>query len=187
MSQLLMEKNDLDQVPRMARPRGYALRYYRPGDEAGLARIYAASDLGQETAEAVLHNMIGSECFRPERILVVEHRKEIVGTAAAWLKAHDPGVGYLHMVGVLPGHRGKRLGRLLVTAAIAFTHGEGFDRQRLETDDWREAALALYIDLGYYPLVTDNSHPDRWSVIAESFHRPDLLERARDLRSSARP
>lgn len=186
MSQLLMEKNDLERIPRVARPRGYTLRHYRLGDETALARIYASSELGQETADAVRHSMMGSECFRPERLLLVEHRKEVVGTAAAWIKPHDPGVGYLHMVGVLPGHRGKHLGRLLVTAALAFTRGEGFACQRLETDDWREAALALYIDLGYYPLYTDNSHPDRWSVIAESFHRPDLLDRARDLRPLAR-
>jgi len=184
MSQLHMEKDDLENVPAIPVPEGYLLRTFRDGDEADLGRIYQASDLGSETAEAVRERMFGDACFTPERLIVVEHEGGLVATAAAWIKPHDPGVGYLHMVGVLPGHRGKKLGALVTVAAIRYTHQEGFAVQRLETDDWRVPAVKLYLDLGYYPLSLDDTHPGRWQALAEQLNRPEIMDQARMVEGS---
>lgn len=182
MSQLRMEKSDLDNVSVVPLPEGYLLRNYRKGDEAGLGRIYAASSLGCETADLVRERVIGHPCFRPERLFVIEHAGELVGTGAAWLVEDDPGAGYLHMVGVLREYRGKRLGAALTVAAIGYTRAEGFSRQQLDTDDWRVPALRLYLDLGYYPLYWDDTHPERWEAVAKAVERPGALVRAKDLR-----
>ena len=181
MSQLRLEKDDLDNVPTIALSAGYQLRSYREGDEEGISRIYAASQLGNETSEIVRTNILSAPCFRPERLFVIEHDGELVGTAAAWIESREPDldVGYLHMVGVKPEHRGNRLGAILTIAAIGYTRQEGRHRQRLLTDDWREAALHTYLGLGYYPLIVDETHPERWRAIAEKFGRPDILERAK--------
>jgi len=182
MSQLRMEKNDLDNVPQIALPEGYLLRRFHSGDEAGLSRVYAASALGCETPGAVRERIVEHPCFRPERLLVITQGASIVGTACAWLDLSAPGVGYLHMLGTLAEHRGKRLGAALTVAAIAHTRNEGYLRQRLSTDDWREPAVRLYLDLGYYPLFCDDTHPGRWRTLARVLHRPDIIDRARDLR-----
>lgn len=185
MLQLKMEKDDLANVPAIAVPEGYVLRTFRDGDEAALGRIYAASDLGMTTAEQVRANLVGKPCFKPERVFVVEYHGEPVGTASAWWEGNDPEVGYLHMVGLLPDHRGKQLGALLTVAAIGYTRNEGFTAQRLDTDDWRLPAIRLYLDLGYYPLYLDDTHPDRWAALTGKLGRPEALERARDRRSPA--
>lgn len=179
MSQLKMEKNDLHNIPRVVLPDGYLLRTYRPGDEASLSRIYGISDLGTDTPQAVREKVISHPCFSHDRLFIVEHAGEVVGTSSAWVNLSDPGVGYLHMVGLLPEHRGKGLGKALVVAAIDYTRNEGFSAQRLDTDDFREAAILLYLDLGYYPLYMDETHPERWEILARTLRRPDLLERAR--------
>ncbi|MBI4559633.1 MAG: GNAT family N-acetyltransferase [Candidatus Hydrogenedentes bacterium] len=181
MSQLRMEKDDLNNVPAIPVPEGYILRNYEDGDEVGIAVIYGASDLGANTPDAVRERILQHPCFAPERVFVMEHAGELVGTSCAWLEPSDPGVGYLHMVGVLPGLRGRRLGAILTIAAIHYTQQEGFSVQRLLTDDFREPAIRLYLDLGYYPLISDETHPKRWEELATRFGRPEILARARTL------
>ncbi|MBN2311203.1 MAG: GNAT family N-acetyltransferase [Candidatus Hydrogenedentes bacterium] len=182
MSQLNMEKSDLGRVPAIPVPDGYLLRTFREGDEAGIARIYAASDLGATTAEAVREKMLGDPRFKPERLFVIEHQGELVGTAAAWVCSNDPSIGYLHMVGLLPGHRGKRLGAILTVAAINQNRAEGLSVQRLHTDDFREPALRLYLDLGYVPVYEDDTHPGRWETLARKLDRPEAVSHAIDRR-----
>ena len=183
MTQLRMEKDDLENVPHIPVPPGYLLRNYREGDEAGIGRVYAGASLGNETAEDVRRRIITHECFKPERLFVIEHAGELVGTSAAWIEAEaDPGVGYLHMIGVVPEHRGKRLGAILTIAAIRYSRSEGFTRQRLSTDDWRDAAICLYLDLGYYPLLVDEAHRARWEILARKLDHVSALARAKVLR-----
>lgn len=182
MSQLYMEKSDLDNVPDIPVPDGYVLRTYQPGDEDGLARIYGASQLGTKTPEEVHAKILGDPRFTPERLFVVEHAGDLVGTAAAWVEKDDPQAGYLHMVGLLPGHRGKRLGALLTIAAIKQTYSEGFPVQRLHTDDWREPAVRLYLDLGYYPVYMHRDHLARWRTLGAKLDRIEAVLRAQDRR-----
>jgi len=179
MSQLRMEKAGLTRIPDIALPPGYSLRTFRDGDEAGLARVYRDSRLDKDTIEVVRRDILGDPCFTPERVFVIEHAGEVVGTASAWLADGEPGAGYLHMLGVLDEHRGKRLGAALACAALRYTSGEGFDVQRLLTDDWRVPAIRLYLALGYDPLMMDRTHPARWAAIAKKFGQPDLLDRMR--------
>lgn len=182
MSQLRMEKDDLEKVPAIPVPDGYTVRHYRQGDEVGLARVYPAAALGNETVEAIRANILNHPCFSPERLFVAECQGEIVGTAAAWISPDDPTAGYLHMVGVLPAHQGKRLGAVLIIATIHYTRNEGLRCQRLDTDDWRDAALRLYLDLGYRPVYTDDTHAERWAALAQRLGRPDILANAKDAR-----
>ena len=179
MSQLTMEKRDLGVTPVVESPDGYVMRTFRPGDEAGLGRVYAACDLGEGSVEYVRARIIAHPCFKPERVFVVTVAGEVVATAAAWVEERCPGVGYLHMVGTLPEHRGKRLGALLTVAAIRFTHREGLAAQRLDTDDWREPAIRMYLGLGYDPLLLDESHPGRWQDLARKLELPEIITRAR--------
>lgn len=183
MSQLRLEKDDLDNVPMVPVPAGCLLRTYRDGDEEAIARIYRASALGENaTAETVRDTLVRQACFKPERVFVVECDGELVGTAAAWLDEACPDAGYLHMVGVMPDQRGKRLGAILTIAAIRYSRAEGFTRQQLATDEWREDALRLYLGLGYRPLYRDETHPARWKSVAEKLGVPELLLRAKDAR-----
>jgi mycothiol synthase len=179
MSQLRMEKNDLDSLPDVDVPVGYTLRTFQDGDEAGLGRVYFASALGTETVGQVRSRLHDHPCFAPERVFVALHNDAIVGTASAWQSVLEPDVGYLHMLGVLPQHRGVGLGAALTVAALHFSRDEGFNAQRLRTDDWRVPAIKLYLALGYDPLVADCTHPRRWRKIARKIERPDLIQRAR--------
>lgn len=179
LPQLRMEKTDLDNVPEIPVPDGYRLRTYEPGDESGLARVYAACDLGCTEPQAVRQRLVEREFFRPERLFVVERADEIVGTALAWEEPGDPPAGYLHMVAVVPAERGQGLGTLLTVAAIGQNRREGFRVQRLDTDDFRLPAIRLYLRLGYRPVLTHATHAARWEAVGEALRLPDILESAR--------
>ncbi len=179
MSQLRMEKTGLSDVPQLAVPEGYVMRTFREGDEVALARIYAVTKLDKDTVDIVRQDILEDACFTPDRVFMAEHKGSVVGTASTWLAPDEPDAGYLHMVGVLDGHRGKRLGAALTCAALRFSRFEGFDIQRLMTDDWREDAIRLYVDLGFYPLVTDASHPMRWEAVGRRIGRSDIMDRMR--------
>ena len=181
MSQLRMEKIGLADVPDVALPVGYSIRAFRDGDEAALARIYCDAKLDKDTVEIVRTDILGDPCFKPERVFIAEFEGCPVGTGSAWLTPDEPGVGYLHMLGVLRKHHGKRLGLALTCAALRYTRDEGLDTQRLMTDDWREVAIRMYLKLGYDPLLADQSHCERWNAIARKFNLPDLDARARRL------
>lgn len=185
MSQLRMEKAGLADIPDVPLAEGYSLRTFRDGDEAALARIYCDAKLDKDTVEIVRRDILGDPCFTPARVFIAEFDGQPVGTASAWLADDEPDAGYLHMVGVLGAHRGKRLGAVLTCAALRYTRSEGFDVQRLLTDDWRIDAIRLYLQLGYDPLVMDPSHPGRWETIGHTLGQPGILSRAR--RAAPRP
>ncbi|NUM55668.1 MAG: GNAT family N-acetyltransferase [Candidatus Hydrogenedentes bacterium] len=169
----------MSDIPDVPLPAGYSIRTFLDGDEAALAQIYAASRLDKDTVEAVRRDVLGDPCFKPERVFVAEFDGKAVGTGSAWITDGEPGVGYLHMLGVLNDHRGKRLGVALTCACLRYTRDEGLDTQRLMTDDWREDAIRLYLDLGYDPLIMDRSHPMRWEAIGKRLGRTDVLARMR--------
>ena len=179
LPQLRMGKSDLDNVPAIPVPDGYLLRNFRPGDEAALTHIYKVCSLGPSTLGEVEREIFEHPCFKPERIFIVENSSEAVATAAAWYEEREPYYGYLHMLGVLPRHRRRKLGLLLTLATIQYTRNEWLSEQHVTTDDYRETAINLYLNLGYYPLFTHESHPGRWDRVAKKLERPEALAQAK--------
>jgi len=179
MSQLCMEIDRLDSLPEIAVDSEYTIRTFESGDEPGLGRVYFASALNAESVEQVRSRLHAHPCFEPGRVFIAIENDCIVGTASAWRSVHDPDVGYLHMLGVLPDHRGKNLGAALTVETLRYTRNEGLPVQRLLTDDWRRPAIRLYLALGYDPIITDTAHEDRWQKIGLYLQQPDILARAR--------
>lgn len=164
--QLLMERPDVGGLPPVAVPAPYAVRAYRPGDEAAWAEIMNHG-LGEGwTAERCVETLTGRPQFDPASLFFVTLEGEPVGSACAWsTPEHDPTIGWLHMVCVRPEHRGRRLGYCVSLRALHRMRERGFATARLLTDDVRLAAIREYLALGFRPLHTHESHPGRWDAI----------------------
>lgn len=182
-----MELSGLSRLAEVSVPPGYLIRRFRAGDEAALADIFADGKLGLETIEAVQREYIGHPAFRPERVFLLECQERVVGSAAMWTSAGDPKHAYLHMLAVLHAHRSKHLGWALTASSARQAYREGFDTQRLFTDDWRLPAIRLYLDMGYYPLYVDDTHRRRWSELAIRLQRPEILRLAKSGRIGPKP
>lgn len=140
------------------------MRTYQPGDESAWCRLVNECIGGEHTEEQCRRELTGRPWFDPAGLFFVEQEGEVVGTACA-LRRPDLGaeVGYVHMLAVLPEHRGHRLGRGLVVAVLHRFQELGYRSAVLKTDDWRLAAIKTYLSLGFRPEMTDQSHPQRWA------------------------
>ncbi|HEV7300131.1 MAG TPA: GNAT family N-acetyltransferase [Tepidisphaeraceae bacterium] len=154
-------------------PPGYALR---PFDAARDVPAYAA-----------LMNKAGFGDWPPDRVLstsrnaldsghlVIEHleTRALVATALAnhSPSALHPNGGELGWVAADPAHAGRGLGRAACAAVVALLRTRGYRRLFLLTDDFRLPAIAIYLRLGFEPLLHNNAMPIRWDAVRTALRR----------------
>ena len=168
MSHLIMRRPNLGNLPDVPElPEGYLLRLYQTTDRASLAILLAeAFEDPQWTQERVRETL--TESTEVEAVYVVECAGRIVATASARLLPDIfPGSGYLHWMAVSPEHRGKHLGYAVTLAVLHEFARLGCKDAVLETQDARLAAIRIYKSVGFLPEHTHETHPERWSKIAE--------------------
>lgn len=167
MSQLRMRRPNLENLPEVVLPDGYELRTYQPGDEAAWGRIMDTGIGKDWTVEKVRKELIDRPQFVADGLFFATHRGEPVGSACAWrASAEETRTGIVHMVCVLPEHRGKRLGYALTLRVLHWFREHGFAEAVLSTDDWRLSAIKAYLDLGFEPIYPGGEdHAARWKVV----------------------
>jgi ribosomal protein S18 acetylase RimI-like enzyme len=174
-----MRRRSLDGVPPPRACAPYALRDFRPGDEAGWLAVLAAAfpDKGW-TPQKLREEFLGRPIWSPARVLLVTDAAGTpVACAAAW--RHDwcePDTGLLHWVATSPEHRGRGLARAVVRAALVRMHDAfGCRAAALVTQVHRIAAIRLYLSERFLPDMTCADDMDeRWIRVAEGLRaRPD--------------
>ena len=166
--QLEMRRPHLDAIPEIPLPDGHAIRAYRPGDEAAWATIMNECVGSNWTVERCRQSLIEKPQFEPAGLFFALCGDQPIGSACAWrTKAEERQVGYVHMVGVLRAHRGKRLGWAVSVSVLKHLKQRGFSEARLLTDDFRLSAVRSYLGIGFEPLITHETHPDRWHKVRE--------------------
>jgi len=180
--QLVMKRTDLAGLPEICLPDGYTIRCYEEGDGPAWEQIIGASFGRQVEPGEFDRNIREREAFRPERVLFVLHGDEAVATASAW---DSPGwgaqVGQLHMVGVKPGHQGKRLGHWASLGALHQFRAEGRNCVMLSTDDFRLAAVKIYLALDFVPVLVHENQRQRWADVFTALGMPDQADRFADI------
>ena len=172
--QLMMRRPNLDGLPRLVVPSGYALRPYRRGDEAAWATIMNTGIGSDWTAARCVEHLTGRPQFRPDGLFFATVRDmagPAIGSACAW--TDQPNVydeGLVHMVCVLPEHRGHGLGRVVTLAVLCYLRQQDFRSAHLRTDDWRLSAIRAYLSLGLEPLYPPDAAPGddhraRWAAV----------------------
>jgi mycothiol synthase len=172
----------LKNLPELTLPPEYELRHYEPGDESAWKRIISASFKKEDID---FQKMMRTDYpYRPERILFITRNNIPVATASAWYRPKwGKNSGYLHMVGVLPDHSGKKLGFMVSLAALYHMMREGKKEAVLHTDDFRIPALKTYLKLGFSPLLFHENHRERWPKIFDKIGKPGLKDEFSDLLS----
>ncbi|HEX5414919.1 MAG TPA: GNAT family N-acetyltransferase [Chloroflexota bacterium] len=172
---LQMLRPDLEGLPSLdaalaALPARYHLQTYRPGDEAAWAEIMNTGEMGAWDVDRTQAELTGRPVpqFDPDGLFFVVDGSEErpIGSACAWLL--DPGeteTGVLHMVCVLPEHRGHRLSYVVCLAVLHRLRARGYRRVRLTTHEWRLGAVKVYLQLGFQPVYTDPMHPAQWEDV----------------------
>jgi mycothiol synthase len=157
---------------RAALPAGYRLRTYQPGDEAAWATLMNTGDMGFWDAAVTRDKLTGRPYpqFDPAGLFMVTSgpEEQIVGSACAWLaEPEETQTGILHMVCVLPEHRGQRLSYVVCLAVLHHFRERGFRRVRLSTGAQRPGAVKVYLELGFQPVYEEPWHPAVWQGIVK--------------------
>jgi mycothiol synthase len=149
-------------VPRV--PDGYELRQFRPTDEDPYKDLFhlAFEDEGRlpETIQRAL----------PDGFFIVEHQASghLVSSCVALRgKSHPrhPDAGQLGWLVTDPSHARRGLGTLVAAAVTHCLVAQGYSCPFLGTEDFRIAAISIYLKLGWRPFVYRDDMRDRWRLI----------------------
>lgn len=176
MISLQMLRPHLDDLPSLDAalailPPGYRLRTYQPGDEAAWAAIMNTGQMDTWDAARTREKLTGCPWpqFDPAGLFLITHgpHEQPVGSACCWLR--DPAEpGILHMVCVLPEHRGSGLSLPLCLAVLHRFRDRGYQQVQLSTHDWRLGAIKVYLRLGFQPLLSKPEHPAAWAEVVRA-------------------
>jgi mycothiol synthase len=166
--QLEMRRPDLEDLPDTVVPSGCGLRTFAHGDEEHWARIMNDCIGDGWSVNRCRTELVERPEFRAGGCFLATVDGVPQGTATAWSKpGYEGDWGYIHMVGVAPEHRGRGLGKLVTLATLRWFRSHGFRRAFLHTDDWRLPAIAVYLKLGFHPVLFDEQHSRRWQTVRE--------------------
>jgi GNAT superfamily N-acetyltransferase len=144
-------------------PDGYGLRQLRNRDEGPYDDLFhlAFADEGrfQETIERTL----------PGGFFVVEHlaSHELVASCVAMRGSSSPRhvQGQLGWLVTDPSHTRKGLGTIVSASVTNRLVAEGYERPFLGTEDFRIAAISIYLNLRWRPHIYRDDMEPRWRSI----------------------
>ncbi|NMA09346.1 MAG: GNAT family N-acetyltransferase [Clostridiales bacterium] len=162
MQQLKMYRPDLP-VPDYTLPEGYTIRAMEPGEE--VLWSVACLDAFVPSVDPIWYAKHMNRGVQTENVLLLFHGDECIGTATAQNLPDGP---YLHFVAIRSAYRGRGLSRPLCLAVLK-RHAElGHHGCYLTTDDFRLPAIALYLKLGFEPVLWTDDAEERWEKVYQA-------------------
>lgn len=154
-------------------PPSYRLRGYTEADLDAYVALMARAGFGGWDAERVAKMLA---MVVPDGFFLIEP----VGSgrlAATAMAVHRPRPEYpfggeMGWVAADPDHRGRGLGLAICAAATARLLRGGYRNVYLLTDGWRLPAIAVYLRLGYEPVLAGPGMAERWRTVGAQLGRP---------------
>jgi len=118
------------------------------------------------TREEFINRMIGDPSVDYDHIYAAVEKStgKAAATATAQIDENHENCK-LHMVSSLEEYRGKGLGRAVCAAVLHQMYNEGVKEVMLQTDEFRIAAITLYLSLGFVPYFIDDTMEGRWDGV----------------------
>jgi mycothiol synthase len=151
------------ELPRPVVPEGYVLRRYQLGDEDGwlaLLDLAGFCNWDRRRIDAFLE-----DAERRDGSRLVTTGTNIVAATLASRAAPEHQAGILDYVVSHPRHRRRGLARSVCVEVLKFLAARGYPAVTLSTDDWRLAAIGLYLSLGFVPMMEREDMPSRWEAV----------------------
>jgi GNAT superfamily N-acetyltransferase len=145
-------------------PAGYALKFYDRGDEdEWLDVLNDSGEFGAWDFE-MLQTLILQRLVRGGGIFVKKDGGIVACGAVTYSPLFAPFAELTYLV-VLPEHRNRKLGTLVVQEVIRAALGSGYPGIMLHTQEYRTQAIAMYLKLGFLPDPQDSEGIQIWSRI----------------------
>ena len=109
------------------------------------------------------HELFGDETIRATLVVAAEGR--LIATASLQVHPDAPECGWVRWVATDLDRRREGLARALVIGVLAMAGQAGCKEARLHTQTDRLAAIPLYLQLGFEPLVTGDPEREVWERV----------------------
>ncbi len=170
---MIWPAEQLAQPPGAPLPAGYTLRTYQPGDEQAFYRLMDKvgwHDWDDARLRPWLYRILPEGWF----FIFEQGSGQMVATSMA---THDPTweqpfCGEVGWTAADPAHAGRGLGRAVVAPVVARLLAGGYTCIHLYTEEWRLAAITVYLQLGFVPYLKAESAREKWKQICEQLARP---------------
>ncbi len=172
-----MTRETLADIPQYSPADGYAINFYRPGDEVSWAEIWSKADEYETYDIERFNDAFGADLpsMQHRCLFLVSPSGEKIGTATSWVEEDAAGTwARLHWIALSAEFQGRGLGRPLLSAVMNLSKELGYERVLLYTETLRLPAIRLYLDFGFLP---DLSYPDgdrAWKQISNSLEHASL-------------
>jgi GNAT superfamily N-acetyltransferase len=174
-----MATENIAAAPRFPLAEDFLLRNYRFGDEDCWLKLHRGADQYNRFSETTFHTQFGERWKELSiRQLYVEKDGEVVATSTAWVgRAHwqEP-AGRLHWLVVAPKFQNNGIGRALISATLDRLEELGEVRAYLTTSTIRPAAIKLYLDFGFAPVIRSDDDFSTWSALSGAPRLKALLD-----------
>src|ERR671929_10935 len=134
-------------------------------EEAGALAALLGRAYPTETWDAAgtERELFGDETIRATLVVAAEGR--LIATASLQVHTDAPECGWLRWVATEQDRRREGLARALVIGVLAAAGRGGCWEARLRTTTDRVEAIALYLQLGFEPLVTGDEDREVWERV----------------------
>ena len=161
----------MDAVVEHPVPEGFFVRMFRPGEESVWIDINKCGilgpDAGMESWESMVVKMNG---LVPERDILFATLADDIPVATLTAYFRDYCFGVIHMWSARYSFLCRLIGKALLAIGMKklreTTPPPPFTQ--LLTDDWRLAAIKVYLDAGFHPVNVSEDMPGRWRKVCET-------------------
>jgi putative NIF3 family GTP cyclohydrolase 1 type 2/GNAT superfamily N-acetyltransferase len=162
-----MRRNDLENLPPIELPSGYTARAMREDEAWAYLAVMNKSNYSGEADEIWFERTFSSDPeYDPAFLQIIWRGEQPVAAAAGWhAEIEGERWGVVHWVGVDSGERGRKLSRAVSLAALHCLKARSFGKAMLITQDWRMAAIATYLRLGFKPWPNETAPEQVWQRV----------------------
>ncbi len=171
-----MARPDFENIPRYDLSPEFHYRLFRRGEEETWARLLYITGMRPDFETAMKQWRFEFEPVPQEmekRCIFVETQAgEVIATTLAWYEGEPTNEwGRIHWVGVDPAYQGKRIGKALISEALA-RMSKTHTKVMLETESHRLPAIQMYLDFGFAPQIRGESDKAAWAEIGKTLQLP---------------
>lgn len=172
-----MIREDMENIPHFPIPKGFAIRNYRPNEGHIWTQIQKAAEPYIKVDDGLFAREFKRDLLAMEDrsfYLTTDEGVEI-GTITAWWQTHSDGEvwGQIHWVAIHPDYQERGLSKPLMSVAMARLK-QSHERCFLDTSTGRLAAIKVYLNFGFYPVLLDERSRQAWAEVASVLEHPIL-------------
>lgn len=182
--ELLLRRDNLNNLPQYSLPEGYRFTFYQPGDRdewisiEKSAKEFVSYEQGMESWKRYYD---GKDEELVRRMVFIENEEgQKVATATAFydIYGNDKSAdGWLHWVAVRREYQGKGLAKPLIYHTLQIMRSLGYPAAKIPTQTTTWLACKVYLDFGFLP-IAGNAQENRmgWQIIRTLTNHPALKE-----------